>query len=201
MAHSYNQLARCQLQPTEQDLKNLHRTLHYMLCSASLGLQYHRGAVALTAYSDANWAGDNRDARSTTGTVLKIAGAAISWRSAKQSIVACSSAESEYIAGSEAVRDAVGARNFLAELDQPQSAATPLFIDNETAIRMALEDGNAQRRKHINVKHHFIREHAAQHTVSLEWIPTQSQQADIMTKPVARQQFLLLRNQVMGHAV
>ena len=202
VAHSYNTLARCQLNPTEQDLKHLHRTLRYLLCSAPLGLQYHRvGKVTLTAFSDADWAGDRTDCKSTTGIVLKIAGAAVAWRSCKQTTTAQSSSESEYVAGSECVRSVAGVRPFLAQLDFAQPLATPVFLDNETAIRMASEEGNAARRKHIDVKYHFIREHVQDlHTVELEWVPTESQEADIMTKPVARKLFLKLRDLVMGHA-
>jgi hypothetical protein len=154
--------------------------------------------MQLTAYSDSDWAGDTPSGRSTTGIILKLAGAAINWFSQKQSCVAQSSTEAEYIAANEAARDVHWARVFLSEIDCAQPKPTPLFIDNSTAIRMALEEGNTSRRKHINVKHHYVREQAAEGFIDLQWIPTAEQQADIMTKALALEQFTLLRDLVMG---
>jgi hypothetical protein len=79
-----------------------------------------------------------------------------------------------------------------------QPSSTPLNIDNQTAIRMALEEGHQSRRKHINVKHHFLREQVAERMISLRWVPTSEQEADIMTKAVARTQFFHIRALVMG---
>jgi hypothetical protein len=154
--------------------------------------------MQLTAYSDADWAGDDSTGRSTTGVVLKIAGVAFNWMSQRQSCVAQSSTEAEYIAANEAARDIHWARVFLSELGCAQPQPTPLFIDNSTTIRMALEEGHTSRRKHINVKHHYVREQAAEGFIDLRWIPTAQQQADIMTKPLAPEQFEPLRSLVMG---
>jgi len=154
--------------------------------------------VKMIAFSDADWAGSKADAKSTTGMILKLGGAAFSWVCQKQTSVAMSSTEAEYIAASETTREIIHARVLLADMGFAQPSPTPLLIDNQTAIRMALEDGNAQRRKHINVKHHFVREKVAERMIELKWVPTAEQEADIMTKATARQQFFHIRALVMG---
>jgi len=112
--------------------------------------------------------------------------------------VALSSTEAEYIAASETAREVVWMRTLLAELGEAQAAPTPLLIDNESAIRMALEEGNQGRRKHINVKHHHIRELVTDGLVVLEWVPTSEQQADMLTKATSRKQFFAMRALAMG---
>jgi hypothetical protein len=64
---------------------------------------------------------------------------------------------------------------------------------------MALEEGNHGRRKHINVKHHYIRELVTDELVVLEWVPTSEQQADMLTKATSRKQFFAMRDLAMGH--
>jgi hypothetical protein len=157
--------------------------------------------MQLIAFSDADWAGDSADARSTSGILLKLGGAGVLWSSSKQSNVALSSSEAEYIAASETGREIVAMRIMLAELGEAQDTPTPLCIDNDTAIRMALEEGNHGRRKHINVKHHYLRELANDKLVVLEWVPTSEQQADILTKATSRSQFFAMRDLVMGHSL
>ncbi len=80
---------------------------------------------------------------------------------------------------------------------------TPLLVDNTTAFRMAYEEGNHGRRKHINVKHHYIRESCAPEEGFLKifWIPTAEQQADLFTKALPADRFAYLRDLVLGLAV
>jgi len=201
-AHAYSMAARQQQNPTLADLQAVAHTFRYLLATSSLPLRFSIDSenTKLAAYSDADWAGDSSDARSTSGSVIKLGGAAVSWESTKQSNVALSSTEAEYIAASETAREIVWFRVLLAEIGKAQAAPTPLRIDNETAIRMALEDGNQGRRKHINVKHHYLRELVTDGFVTLEWVPTAEQQADILTKATSRKQFFAIRELIMGHA-
>ena len=127
-----------------------------------------------------------------------MAGGPVWWQSSKQTTVAQSSTEAEYIAANEAARLIMATRNLLAELHFPQPHATPLFIDNRTSIRMALEDGQHARRKHINVKHHYIRELIENESISVHWISTENQLADLLTKALPRDTFKTLRDKAMG---
>ena len=202
VAHAYSMAARQQQNPTKKDLLAIAHAFRYLLGTASFSLRYSNDdslGSQLVAYCDSDWAGDSSDARSTSGILLKLGGAAVSWSSSKQSNVALSSSEAEYIAAGETAREIVAMRILLAELDEAQPTPTPLRIDSETAMRMALEEGNHGRRKHINVKHHYIRELVTDELVVLEWVPTTEQQADMLTKATSRKQFFAMRDLSMGH--
>ena len=200
LAHIYNLIARQQSSPTEDTLRQTVRALQYAHDTCALGLRFTRQPdFILTAFSDASWGGPGSDASSMTGGVFKLAGCAVSWISSKQSTISLSSSEAEYVAASEAAREIVSLRRLLEHVGCPQLQPTVLFIDNETTIRMSTEEGNQERRKHINIKYHYIRQLIDEKEVAPVWIPTGQQQADIMTKGVSRQQFIILRDQVMGH--
>ncbi|GKA28103.1 hypothetical protein Tco_0714271 [Tanacetum coccineum] len=72
--------------------------LHYLRYSRDYGLHYDRHPAVIEGYSDANWISDIKDSRSTSGYVFTLGGAAISWKSSKQSIIAMSTMESEFTA-------------------------------------------------------------------------------------------------------
>jgi len=128
-----------------------------------------------------------------------LSSAAVVWHCRKQNTVSLSSSEAEYVACSEAAREVMWLRSFLIELEHPQKDATTLRVDNTTAILMATDDGNAARRKHINVKHHYILSLINMNEIKLEWVETAEQLADIFTKPLSIQVFSYLRACVMGH--
>ncbi len=89
---------------------------------------------AMVGYSDSDWAGDPDDRHSTTGNVFLMAGGAVSWLSKKQSIVALSTSEAEYVALSLATQEAVWLRKLLANLTDELSGPTKLMEDNQGAI-------------------------------------------------------------------
>ena len=197
-------LARSAANPDAESLQLAKRVLRYLSGTQELGIRYHFGngkPFVLESYSDADWAGDSADAKSTSGAIHLLAGATVLWASQKQTSVACSTAEAEYIAASEASRDIRWLRVFLAEIGQAQADSTSLAMDSTAAIRTALEEGGMNgRRKHINVRHHFILEQVKEGFVELFWVPTADELADIMTKALPRESFTRLVAQVMGHA-
>ena len=89
--------------------------------------------------------------------------------------------EAEYIAGAEAVKDIVWLRSLLAELGLKQDGSTRLFMDNQAAMRLAGNPGTHTRSKHIEIKHHIIRERIESGDVDLEYIETTKQRADSFT--------------------
>ena len=143
---------------------------------------------------------EESSARSTSGVLLMFGSTAVQWTCTRQPTVALSSTEAEYVAASEAAREISWFRTYLADVGLAQPASTPLFIDNSTAIRIALEEGNHARRKHINVKHHYVREQATEGYIELKWVPTADQLADFFTKPMPRARFEQLRASIMGKA-
>ena len=160
--------------------------LRYLKGTKELGIIYgkdKRDQRALMGYSDSDFAGDVENRYSTSGACFLFGGSAISWRSKKQSIVAQSSVEAEYIALSFAVREAL----WLRKLDGVfGSGSTPLGlgVDNQGALALSRDVVQNERSKHIDVKYHFIRHHVATGTVELNYIPRAEMVADVMTKPL-----------------
>jgi hypothetical protein len=113
-------------------------------------------------------------------------GGAVSWKSSKQDTVAASTTEAEYIAASEAAKEAVWIRNFLMALGVVQGASNPLdvYCDNNGAIAQAKEPRQHQKNKHILMRYHLIREFVEMGSVKLCKIHTDSNVADPLTKPL-----------------
>ena len=202
LAHSVNMAAREQSAPTTLTLQRVNRMFRYLAGEPARGLLFTRNpssiGLGFHAFSDADWGGSSSDGKSTSGDLGVMAGAAVYWSCKKQTTVAQSSTEAEYIAANESARNVTAMRQFLSELLIPSPVPTVLLIDNQTAIRMALDDNRAPRRKHINVKHHYIRDKMSEAEIKLEWIHTSNQLADLLTKPLPRATFAILRDKVMG---
>jgi hypothetical protein len=204
IAHAVNRIAGEVNNPTPETYAALRRLFQYMRTTAELGITYRRSrrengpaGLRLVMYSDADWAGCLETRKSTTGTLAMLAGAAVHWRSVRQQTVAMSSTEAEYIAAAETALMAVYLRKLLAGLGQPQPEPSPLFIDNTTTISVASDDSYAGRRKHIDVKHHKIRELNGKE-IQARWVPTRDELADILTKALGQSTFDYLRDAVLG---
>ena len=152
------------------------------------------------AFCDADWAGDTRRPTLDTGYIIKVNGSTVSWASKKQPTVALSSAEAEYMAAGAAVQEVIWLRALLGELGFAQAGATTLLCDNQSAMAIASDDVHHARTKHIDIRHHFIRQHMAAGTVRMQWVPTADQQADILTKALGRVAFTKLRDRILGGA-
>jgi hypothetical protein len=139
----------------------------------------------LLAYSDSDWAGCPDTRRSTSGYLFTVGGTAVSWASKKQAAVALSSTEAEYVAASEAAKEAAWLAAVACFLRRPQ-APVPLLVDNTGAIALTKNPEFHKRTKHIELKWHFIRELQAKDIIKVHHCPTEDQLADILTKPLGR---------------
>jgi len=154
---------------------------------------FYSGTSGVLGYSDADWAGDVDDRKSTSGYIFQIAGGPVSWRSRKQDTVALSTAEAEYVALSSAIQEGVWIRRLLSELGSSPGGPTTILEDNQSSIAMAKTPQFHGRAKHIDIKHHFVRERVNDGSIKLKYCPTNEMVADILTKGLAQQQFSLLR--------
>eukprot|EP00253_Pinus_taeda_P029928 PITA_29928 len=125
--------------------------------------------------------------------ILRYVKGAISWASKKQSIVALSTAEAEYVAATAAACQAVWMRRMLRSLGQEQSKATVIICDNSSAIALSKNSVFHKRTKHIDTRFHYIRELVRNGEIVLEHYRTQEQVADILTKPLDQKSFEFLR--------
>lgn len=195
IAYAVGNLARFSSKPTKDHWTALKRVLRYLKGTVKHGILYsQKGSTDSVGFSDADWAGDINDRKSTSGYLFQISGGAVTWKSKKQSCVALSTAEAEYIALSSAVQESVWLRQLTSELGSPPKTPTTIFEDNQSAIAMSKNPQFHGRAKHIDIKYHFIREQVNSGTVKLEYCPTEEMTADIFTKGLSREQFCKLRN-------
>jgi hypothetical protein len=191
ISYAITTLSQYSANPGQEHLTAINRLLRYLGFTRNMGLTYNGNSKEddVTGYSDLDWAGDPRDCRSVSGFVFKMAGAAVSWSSKKQSSVALSSTEGEYMASTHATKEAVWIQHFLSDLGFSISIPTTLLIDNQGAIALANNPAFHTRTKHIGIHHHFIRECIENKEIALEYIPTNDQLADVFTKALSREKF------------
>jgi transposase InsO family protein len=139
----------------------------------------------LYGYSDSDWGNDVNDRRSFTGWVFLLHDSAVSWQSCKQPTVALSSTEAEYMAATQATREAVWWRSFMTELGYRPSAATTVHSDSQGAIALSINPEHHKRTKHIDIQHHYVREQVEAGSVVLPHIGTELMVADVLTKPLS----------------
>src|SRR5271163_3702934 len=133
------------------------------------------------------------------GYIFYLSGGAISWSSKRQATVALSSTEAEYMALSQATREAIWLRTLLAELNYTQEHATTLFEDNQSAIALTKNPIHHARSKHIDIQHHFIREKIKSNKIEVSYMPTDDMIADALTKLLACTKFIKFANAMGLH--
>lgn len=139
----------------------------------------------LHGYCDASGASDPDDRCSTSGYIFFYFGAGIVWGSRKQTYaVALSSMEGEYLALTEAAKEAIFLRQLLSSINIPQKQPTLILTDSDAALKHVKNNVNHSRSKHIDTRHHFIRHAFNSGDVDIRHIPAASQTADILTKPL-----------------
>lgn len=141
------------------------------------------------AYSDADFAGDLDTRRSTSGNICMVNGGPVAWSSQRQRCTSQSTTEAEYVAANMATKEIVWLRNLLNDIGCCQSYPTALFCDNQSAIRLVRNPEFHQRTKHIDVKFHFIRTMQEDGTIRMEYIQSENQLADGLTKPLSVPKF------------
>jgi hypothetical protein len=144
----------------------------------------------LFGYSDSSMGDHADDRHSTSGYVFLLANGAISWSSRKQKTIAQSTSEAEYMAMTDAANQAVWYRGFLRELGYTVEDPIQLHGDNKGAVDLALNPVTGRRSKHIDIKHHVIRQYVEDRQITLIRMPTEEMVADGFTKSLSRSALL-----------
>jgi hypothetical protein len=152
------------------------------------------GQSGLAAFSDSDWAGEP-DRYSVSGYAWFFHGCLVSWGSKKQKSISLSSTESEYVAMSLACQEGLWLRSSLSEAKLPIPSPIIVLGDNESAISLAHNNSSHSKAKHIELRHHFIRDLVTSGDFTIEWVPSRENTADIFTKPLDRH---LLEAHVVG---
>jgi hypothetical protein len=209
------QCARFCNDPKESHAIAVKRICRYLHLTRDKGLRFKPDPTkGLECYVDADWAGswqdrsstDPNSAKSRTGYIITYAGCPIVWASKLQTLVALSTTEAEYIALSTSLREVIAVMNLVTELrnlgfnlsiDTPKIVCT-VFEDNRSCLEIATNHRTRPRTKHLSVRLHHFRYHVVNKTINIQHVASKEQMADIFTKPLARDQFIKLRNRFMG---
>jgi hypothetical protein len=171
--------------------------LRYLRGSIAYGLRYiSSGGLLLHGYADLDWVGNSVDRKSTSGYCFSLGSAMISWLSKKQGSIAQSTAEAEYIAASNASKEAVWLRKLLSGLFKERLETTVIHCDNQSCLKLTENPVFHDRSKHIEMKHHFIRDMVQRCTIKLQYIRTKEQIAYILTKSLSLGKFLYFRDKL-----
>jgi hypothetical protein len=162
-------------------LRYLKGTSHYKITYGPRGTSDH--SLRFFGYADASHGGDMDDGKSHTGYVFMLNNGPITWTSHKQTSVASSTTEAEYMSLSDASREAIARHQLFEELGIPSMPA-PLLSDNQGALTITEDPTQHHQVKHIRVRYHFIRDAYRQELISIGYVPTADQVADILTKPL-----------------
>ena len=152
----------------------------------------------LYGYVDASWAEDVSTRRSQTGYVFMYAGAAVHWSTKLQTTVALSSTEAEYLALSSATKEGLYLRLLFSDLTGYSQQSVVLCEDNQSTMKMAQRLSSSERTKHIDVRHHFIRDYVNSGVIQLRYVSTGIQAADCLTKPLDKIKVVLFRQIILG---
>ena len=171
-----------------QHVTAIKRVFRYLKATIYSRLTFKPSDGILSGYCDSDWVGDADDRRSTTGYVFKLGKntAPIGWKSRKQPTVALSSCEAEYMTLSDAVKELHYLRSFCDQMNMSQPESSILYTDNQGALAMTKGNTSSHTRiKHIDIRYHFLRE---QQHVAFQYVPTNDNVADYMTKQLAKPQ-------------
>ncbi|GAB4832444.1 hypothetical protein Ancab_040266 [Ancistrocladus abbreviatus] len=169
------------------------RILRYIKGTSNVALCYGGSDLVVSGYVDSDYAGDFDGSKSTTRYVFTLASGAVSWISKLQSVVATSSTEAEYVAATQASKEAVWLKMVLEELGHKQEKMT-LFCDNQSALHLARNPVFHSKTKHIRVQYHFVREKVEEGTVDMRKVHTKENLADFLTKAINTDKFIWCRS-------
>ncbi|GMI98499.1 hypothetical protein HRI_003519200 [Hibiscus trionum] len=188
--------ARFQANPKESHLVAIKRIFRYLIDTPTLGLWYPKDSTfSLHAFSDADYGGCKIDRKSTSGTCQFLGSMLVSWFSKKQNSVALSTTEAEYISLGSCCAQVLWMKQQLLDYGVKMETI-PLRCDNTSAICLTKNPIQHSRTKHIEIRHHFIRDHVSKNDVVIEFVDTLNQLADIFTKPLDKERFWTLRREL-----
>ena len=197
LAFAVNKLCQFLSAPTTIHWAACKRVLRYVKGTIRHGLFVTPSpAATLQAFCDADWAGNAIDRRSTGGFAIYLGPNLISWSTKKQPTVARSSTEAEYRSVANTVAELIWIRSLLTELKQPLRNPTVVWCDNIGASYLAINPCFKARTKHIEVDFHFVREQVKEGHISVHYISSLDQLADIFTKPLSSTRFLQHKNKL-----
>lgn len=164
--------------------------IRYIKSTSHYGITFGGGELnkVIDGFADADYAGDTDTRRSTTGFVFYVYGSVVSWKSRRQPSVTLSTTEAEYMAIGDCAKHGIWLCRLLEHLLATTNLSVPIVLpvsnDNQGAVFLCNEASVKNRSKHIDIRHHFIRELIREGKMSVSHVSTKEMPADILTKPV-----------------
>lgn len=181
--HTVTKLSQYSVNPSEQHWNGVKRLLRYLKGTIDYGITYSdtERTQQVQIYTDADW-GSDPDRKSYSGYAIVMANGVVSWCSRKQRCVAQSTAEAEFVALSECIKEVKWLNSFRSEITGRQSKKWTINIDNLAAIKMAENHWTSDRTKHIDLKVLLIRQEIEEQRMQLQYVPSEYNLADGLTK-------------------
>lgn len=209
MAFVAKELCKVMSDPGPKHVPALKWALKYMKNTRHLGLRYSRQdvmdsmemSVTLTGWADSSFGDDPDTKRSSQGFVAKLCGAAVSWFAQGQKSTSLSTAEAELICLADSLKEILYMRDAMKFFGVEQESPTVIFEDNQAVVATAHNPGkNHGKLKHVAIRAHRVQEEVQLETIDVVYKETSLMLADILTKALGRQQFLLLCMAILGYA-
>ncbi|PWA98998.1 hypothetical protein CTI12_AA013410 [Artemisia annua] len=189
LAYAVSRLSRYTSNPSYAHWGAMIRVLHYLRYSRDYGLHYERYPAAIKGYSDANWISDIKDSRSTSGYIFTLCGGAISWKSSKQTVIAKSTMELEFIALDKCGQEAEWLRQFIEDIPRwPKPVmAISIHCDSQSAIGRAHSIMYNGKSRHIHRRNNSIRQLLSTGVMSIDYVKSKDNITDPLTKGLSRE--------------
>lgn len=186
ITHAVNTLARYSSNPKAVHWKAVKRLLAYIKGTTEFSIVYGSSTptLELIGHCDSDWGGEPEQRRSTSGYVFTMNGGPVAWNSKLQKTTALSATEAEYMALTEALTECLWLRPFLNSIGISTNGPTVIKADNRAAIALSKNPEYHKRTKHVGIRYHRIRQEQDAKVVSIEYVPTDDNLADIFTKAV-----------------
>ena len=197
IAYAVGRLSRFTCNPGAQHWQAVQRVFKYLKGTMNFGLCYLGYPSVLEGYSDASWISNGEDHSSTSGWIFLLGGGAISWASKKQTCITNSTMESEFVALAAAGKEAEWLRNLIYEIPLWSKPIAPLLIHCDSAATLAKAYSQVYNGKsrHLGVRHSMIRDLIMSGVISVEFVRSQQNLVDHLTKGLARH---LVRKSAIG---
>ena len=193
ISFSVDTYARYQANPKESHLTSVKRIIIYISGTLNYGLWYPCGSFCvIIGYFDGDWVGNIKHRKNTSCACFFVGACLVTWLSKKQNLISLSTAKAEYIVVGSCCTQLLWMKQMLSDYGIKQSTMS-IHCDNSNAINISKNPVFHSWTKHIDIRHHFIRDLVEDKVISLEFVSTKHQLADIFTKPLNSIRFEFLR--------
>jgi len=176
--------------PSKDHMDAVVRILRYLKSAPGKGIMFSKNDhLDVEGYTDADWAGNLADRKSTSGYFTFVGGNLVTWRSKKQKVVALSSAEAEFRGMAKGLCELLWLRRLLSEIGFAPNSEMNLYCDNKAAIEISQNPIQHDRTKHIEIDRHFIKQNLEEKVIRFPFVRSEDQLEDMLTKAVSNKNF------------